>query len=112
MPHQAAAAAAAAAAATLAAARGPSSPPAPLPLPPGMLQPPVPQLPMDGAKGAAGNLLHFGDVTVVNHPDTVPVPMVVPMVYLMPAEQGQYLNDSSQEHRLLFLLTFQVLARA
>ena len=30
------------------------------------------------------NLFHFGDVSVVNHPDAPPVPMVLPMAYLLP----------------------------
>ena len=30
------------------------------------------------------NMFHFGDVSVAHHPDTAPVPMVIPMVYLYP----------------------------
>ena len=30
------------------------------------------------------NMFHFGDVSVAHHPDTSPVPMVIPMVYLYP----------------------------
>ena len=30
------------------------------------------------------NMFHFGDVSVNHHPDTPPVPMVIPMVYLYP----------------------------
>ncbi|XP_059082659.1 zinc finger protein ZFPM1-like isoform X2 [Tigriopus californicus] len=33
---------------------------------------------------AKNNMLHFGDVLVGNHPDAPPVPMVIPMVYLLP----------------------------
>jgi hypothetical protein len=33
---------------------------------------------------AKSNLFHFGDVAVVNHPDAPPVPMVLPMAYLLP----------------------------
>ena len=30
------------------------------------------------------NMFHFGDVSVAHHPDTAPVPMIIPMVYLYP----------------------------
>ena len=30
------------------------------------------------------NMFHFGDVSVAHHPDTSPVPMIIPMVYLYP----------------------------
>ena len=40
-------------------------------------------------------MFHFGDVAVSQHPDTPPVPMVIPMVYLYPIpsqEQGELLH--------------------
>jgi len=40
-------------------------------------------------------MFHFGDVAVSHHPDTPPVPMVIPMVYLYPLpshEQGNPLS--------------------
>ena len=33
---------------------------------------------------AKQNMFCFGDVTVAEHPDAPPVPMVIPMVYLYP----------------------------
>jgi len=32
------------------------------------------------------NMFHFGDVKINHHPDTQPVPMVIPIVYLYPIE--------------------------
>lgn len=32
------------------------------------------------------NMFHFGDVKINHHPDTQPVPMVIPMVYLYPIQ--------------------------
>ena len=60
------------------------SPPPPTPHP--SSQGPSPDINIDQMHLMArqNNLFHFGDVTVSNHPDTQPVPMVVPMVYLCP----------------------------
>ena len=41
------------------------------------------------AAARQNNLFHFGDVSVSNHPDTQPVPMVIPMVYLYPLSEKQ-----------------------
>jgi hypothetical protein len=35
---------------------------------------------------AKQNMFFFGDVTVAEHPDAPPVPMVIPMVYLYPLQ--------------------------
>ena len=59
-------------------ASGPSAP-HPVPLPPG-----VPSLPVMEEMMIKNNFFHFGDVSVVNHPDAPPVPMVLPMAYLLP----------------------------
>lgn len=42
------------------------------------------------------NMFHFGDVDVANHPDAPPVPMVIPMTYLMPilSKEGGKFNGS------------------
>ena len=44
------------------------------------------------------NMFHFGDVSVSHHPDSPPVPMVIPMVYLYPLpahkESGNTLENS------------------
>ncbi len=87
----------------------PSPPPHPsgsrLPLPPGLLPhfPPPPPLSRISADPFASghhpkempNMFHFGDVSVNHHPDTPPVPMVIPMVYLYPLpsnDQGKSLS--------------------
>eukprot|EP00096_Caligus_rogercresseyi_P009902 TRINITY_DN3466_c0_g4_i1.p1 TRINITY_DN3466_c0_g4~~TRINITY_DN3466_c0_g4_i1.p1 ORF type:complete len:654 (+),score=242.95 TRINITY_DN3466_c0_g4_i1:111-2072(+) len=57
-------------------------------LPPLTPMPPLGQsgriIPEDFA--AKNNMFHFGDVIVAHHPDTAPVPMVIPMVYLYPLQ--------------------------
>ena len=61
-----------------------SGPGAPHLVPP---QPPpqgVPPLPVMEEMMIKNNFFHFGDVSVVNHPDAPPVPMVLPMAYLLP----------------------------
>lgn len=73
----------------------PSPPPPPtsrLPLTPGFMPiPPPPPLSRHHDHFPPGllakdvpNMFHFGDVSVSHHPDTAPVPMVIPMVYLYP----------------------------
>ena len=57
----------------------------PMPPPPPLTIPPIPQEPLASSSGKeANNMFHFGDVIVSNHPDAPPVPMVIPMVYLYP----------------------------
>jgi hypothetical protein len=86
----------------------PSPPPASrLPMPPALLPfPPPPPLSRSAdafPPGLVGkelpNMFHFGDVSVSHHPDSAPVPMVIPMVYLYPLsshEQGKpFLTRSS-----------------
>ena len=34
-------------------------------------------------------MVHFGDVTVTNHPNTPPIPMTFPMVYLFPVSKDE-----------------------
>jgi len=54
--------------------------PAPPPL---VAQPPGNGSSVD-AQLAKSNLFFFGDVSVASHPDAQPVPMIIPMVYLLP----------------------------
>ena len=35
------------------------------------------------------NMVPFGDVTVTNHPNTPPIPMTFPMVYLFPVSKDE-----------------------
>ena len=83
----------------------PSPPPAPCHLIPPALKrfPPLPQVhahhvdpfPPRIPGQELPNMFHFGDVAVSHHPDTPPVPMVIPMVYLYPIpsqEQGELLH--------------------
>lgn len=35
------------------------------------------------------NMVPFGDVTVSNHPNTPPIPMTFPMVYLFPVSKDE-----------------------
>ena len=35
------------------------------------------------------NMIPFGDVTVTNHPNTPPIPMTFPMVYLVPLTRDE-----------------------
>lgn len=72
-------------------------------LPPGMLLPPPaasgpapasamgpPPSPKSVEESLAkNNLFFFGDVSVANHPDAVPVPMIIPMVYLLPTSSKE-----------------------
>ena len=74
------------------------------PPPPPPLLTPMPQIAARGLEGgmnhgmtagagmeeflAKGGMFHFGDVLVDHHPDTAPVPMVVPMVYLVPLSEA------------------------
>ena len=75
------------------------SPPPPPPHP--SSQGPSPDINIDQMHLMArqNNLFHFGDVTVSNHPDTQPVPMVVPMVYLCPLPVKQ--TKGKTKHSLL-----------
>ena len=56
----------------------------PLHLPPNSRNPPEMMLNHTAEMLAKQNMLCFGDVTVTEHPDAPPVPMVIPMVYLYP----------------------------
>ena len=40
------------------------------------------------------NMVHFGDVTVTNHPNTPPIPMTFPMVYLFPVSKDEVSNQA------------------
>ena len=42
------------------------------------------------------NMFHFGDVLVGNHPDTAPVPMVIPLAYLFPLPSLEPGNSKNQ----------------
>ena len=42
---------------------------------------------------AKQNMFFFGDVTVAEHPDAPPVPMVIPMVYLYPLQAAASANN-------------------
>ena len=77
----------------------PSPPPAPSHLIPPALKrfPPLPQVQVDQFPPRIPgqelpNMFHFGDVAVGHHPDTPPVPMVIPMVYLYPLPSQDHGN--------------------
>lgn len=53
---------------------------------------------MEEFLGKSG-MFHFGDVLVDHHPDAPPVPMVVPMVYLVPLSNLQPENNGTYETR-------------
>ena len=40
------------------------------------------------------NMIPFGDVTVTNHPNTPPIPMTFPMVYLMPISKDEVTGEA------------------
>ena len=53
---------------------------------------------------AKQNMFCFGDVTVAEHPDAPPVPMVIPMVYLYPlptSSKGKFLSTHLSNGYLL-----------
>ncbi len=71
--------------------RGLASPPPPgMMVNPAMLAPP-PMFPNAASSKsieeslAGNNLFFFGDVSVAHHPEAAPVPMIIPMVYLLPS---------------------------
>ena len=46
---------------------------------------------------AKQNMFFFGDVTVAEHPDAPPVPMVIPMVYLYPLQTAAVASANNKE---------------
>ena len=63
---------------------------------PGDLPPPPGMMPAFDEILHKSNLVPFGEVKVDNHPPTPPVPMTLPMVYLVPISKDEVGSVQSQ----------------